>query len=312
MTSKTIRIGTRGSRLALWQAYKAAEELQKAGLATEIVIIETKGDKILDTTIAKIGSKGVFTEELEVQLREKTIDIAVHSAKDMQSELPDDLHLLAFMEREAVHDVLVSYLPAVDLQNSQLVLGTSSTRRVAMLRRFYPHVKVVDMRGNLQTRMKKLQDGACDALVLAYAGVHRMEYGQYIVANLPTEQFTPPVGQGSIAVEAAKDLDKDLAHQIRQVLNHTETEYRLLAERAFLRELQGGCSIPTFALAQLTDNQLFIHAGLIGLDGKEFFEAKATGTPQQAELLGKQVATEVLQQGGAATLHEIKQALKKL
>lgn len=312
MTQQSIRIGTRGSRLALWQANKVAEMLQQAGLLTEIVVIETIGDKILGTTIAKIGSKGVFTEELEVQLRNKTIDIAVHSAKDMQSELPEDLHILAFMEREQVHDVLVSYNKGFKLQpNQQFVLGTSSTRRVAMIRRFYPKIKVVDVRGNLQTRMKKMEEGLCDALVLAYAGVFRMNYGQHIVTHLPTDQFTPAVGQGSVAIEACKDLESEKATIIQQVLNHAETAYRLQAERAFLRELQGGCSIPTFALAHLVGNEIAIHAGLISLNGKQLFEARATGSKQEAEQIGKKIAIEVLANGGEEALQEIKKQLRQ-
>src|SRR5690554_4482100 len=173
---KRIRIGTRGSKLALYQANHVAGLLKLKGLDTEIVPIETLGDKILDVSISKIGSKGVFTEEIEEQLRAGHIDIGVHSAKDMPSELPDGFELVAFTERELVNDVLVSLDKNITLDTNPLVVGTSSNRRLATLKRFYPHVKTVAMRGNLQTRVAKMEAGQCQALLLAYAGVHRMGY----------------------------------------------------------------------------------------------------------------------------------------
>jgi hydroxymethylbilane synthase len=155
LNAQTIRIGTRGSALALWQAHHIATLLTKGGLLPQIVTFETKGDKILDKSLAKIGSKGVFTAELEEGLREGAVDIAVHSAKDMQSQLPQDLEIIAFTERELTNDVLISFNKSVSLENNQpYVVGTSSTRRVAMLKHYYPHIRTVDMRGNLQTRMK--------------------------------------------------------------------------------------------------------------------------------------------------------------
>ncbi len=197
-----IKIGTRGSKLALWQAYYIENLLQKGGIETEIVIIETKGDKILDRSLSKIGSKGVFTQELEDQLRSGVIDIAVHSAKDLQSELDSDFEIIAFTEREHANDVLVSHNSNLSLTSGEsFTVGTSSTRRIAMIRHFYPHIKTVDMRGNLQTRLRKLEEGHCDALLLAYAGVHRMEYDDKIAEHLSLDEFTPAVGQGSVAVE---------------------------------------------------------------------------------------------------------------
>lgn len=307
-----IKIGTRGSQLALWQAHEIERKLKVAGLSSEIVVIDTKGDKILNTTIAKIGSKGVFTEELEEQLRKGTIDIAVHSAKDMQSDIADDLDIIAFTEREKVHDVIVSYQKDFQLNTkNKIILGTSSTRRVAMMKRFYPNIRTIDVRGNLQTRMRKLSEGLCDALVLAYAGVLRMNFAQHIVKNLSVDEFTPPAGQGSIAVEIARTLDNDLVQEIRQAINHVETEFRLKAERSFLKTLQGGCSIPTFALAQLADDELTIRGGLVSLDGKLMVEATAVGTKIDAESLGKEVAEKVLADGGEKILSDIRQQLSK-
>jgi hydroxymethylbilane synthase len=213
-----IKIGTRGSKLALWQAYYVEDLLQKGGVETEIVIIETKGDQILDRSLSKIGSKGVFTQELEDQLISGDIDIAVHSAKDLQSQLDDAFELIAFTEREKANDVLVSHDTSLSLKSGEsFVVGTSSTRRVAVLKHFYPHIKTVDMRGNLQTRLRKLEEGQCDALLLAYAGVHRMEYDDKIAEHLLLDEFTPAVGQGSVAIECAVTLSDDKKDIIKRL-----------------------------------------------------------------------------------------------
>jgi hydroxymethylbilane synthase len=307
-----IRIGTRSSQLALWQAHYVAAMLQQSGFQTELVLMETIGDKILNTTIAKIGSKGVFTEELETALRTGDIDIAVHSAKDMPSELAEDLKLLAFTERENVQDVLVSFRKDIDIQQTNTyVLGTSSTRRVALFKHFYPHLKTVDMRGNLQTRMRKLSEGQCDALVLAYAGVFRMNYAEHIVLHLPLSQFIPAVGQGSVTVECSVNLSPTLQEGIRKAVNHTTTEWQLLAERSFLHTLQGGCSIPSFGLATWQGTDLLMQGGLVSLDGKKLLKASAVGAAQDAKTIGKKVALDILEQGGDTLLKEIKGTLNK-
>ncbi|MEQ9165839.1 MAG: hydroxymethylbilane synthase [Fulvivirga sp.] len=306
-----IRIGTRGSKLALWQAYYVEEKLKLAGLATEIITIETIGDKILDVSIAKIGSKGVFTEEIEAKLLDGTIDIAVHSAKDMQSELPEPFELIAFTEREKVNDVLVSEKADINLDDKDLVIGTSSTRRVAMLKHLYPHIKTVPVRGNLQTRIGKMKDGACDALMLAYAGMFRMGYGDMIRHELPLNQFTPAVGQGSVAIECPTTLGGDKRKAIRKALNHELTEYRLLCERAFLRKLQGGCSIPVFGLATLNGDDITFEGGIVSLDGQKIIRKSVTGNKDKAEELGHNLAVEVLEAGGEKILKEIKTELGK-
>jgi hydroxymethylbilane synthase len=338
-----IKLGTRGSKLALWQAEYIKETLENGGLQVEIVIINTKGDKILDRSLAKIGSKGVFTEELEEQLRSGEIDIAQHSAKDLQSELAEDLELIAFTEREKVNDVLVSFDKSLTLESGKsFVVGTSSTRRVAMLKHYYPHIQTVDMRGNLQTRLAKLESGVCDALLLAYAGVHRMGYEEHITELISTEKFTPAVGQGSVAIECAKSLDPIKKAKIRELCNHTETEQQLLAERAFLRRLQGGCSIPVFgnAIAQAppaprggatiaphpqkrefnssinAESQILplggrgllsLTGGIISLDGSEMLKETVSG--ENPEELGLALAEKILNLGGDRILQEIKNAL---
>ncbi|MFD1145001.1 hydroxymethylbilane synthase [Larkinella insperata] len=305
-----IKIGTRGSRLALWQAYYIQDLLKAAEVESELVIIETKGDKILDRSLAKIGSKGVFTQELEDQLRAGSIDIAVHSAKDLQSSLPEDLAIIAFTERERVNDVLISHDKSLSLTSGrEFVVGTSSTRRVAMLKHFCPHIKTVDMRGNLQTRLRKLEEGQCDALLLAYAGVHRMEYDDLIAEFLPTEEFTPAVGQGSVAIEAASSLALDKLNTIRQLTNHEPTEACLKAERAFLRRLEGGCSIPVFGLATWQGEEISLTGGVVGLDGTELLRDRFNGPPAEAERLGHALAESILAKGGDEILRAVRQNL---
>lgn len=306
--SRKVKIGTRGSRLALWQAYHVEDLLRQAEIESEIIIIDTKGDQVLDVSISKIGSKGVFTQELEDQLLDGRIDIAVHSAKDMQSSLPAAFEIIAFTAREKENDVLLSPKKGIDIHNPEqsFILGTSSTRRVATLKHFYPHVKTVDIRGNLQTRIRKMEEGLCDALLLAYAGVHRMGYDSMIVEELDLMEFTPAVGQGSVAIEAAKTLEPALREQIMQACNHPETACRLKAEREYLRVLEGGCSIPVFALASLENEVLTLRGGIVSLDGKNRISFEVEGLSNQAEALGGQLADLVFAAGGKEILEQIK------
>lgn len=308
MPKTPIRLATRASRLALWQTEHVASLLNQAGLPTEIVPMQTIGDKVLDRSLTKIGAKGVFTEELEESLRRNETHLAIHSAKDVQSSLPPDLELVAFLEREQVNDVVISFQEDFDIAKSGILLGTSSTRRKALLRRFYPQANTAEARGNLQTRLRKLQEGQYDALVLAYAGVHRMGYDGLIRHVLPADRFVPPVGQGSIAVECSRFLGNDLKERIKAALDHPATHRCLLAERAFLRTMEGGCSIPSFALATLTEaGDLRLHGGLISLSGEEYVDFTQTAPAAQAEGLGMAVADYVLGHGGAAILASIRE-----
>jgi hydroxymethylbilane synthase len=310
-----IKIGTRGSKLALWQAHYVEDKLKAKGVETEIVIIETKGDKILDRSLSKIGSKGVFTEELEDQLRTGEIDIAVHSAKDLQSELASDLEIIAFTEREQVNDVMVSYNKNLSLQSGEsFVVGTSSTRRVAMLKHYYPHIQIVDMRGNLQTRLRKLEEKQCDALLLAYAGVHRMHYDDLIVEHLSLNEFVPPVGQGCVAIEASKSLADEKQLLISMVINDAQTEKCLRAERAYLNRLQGGCSIPSFGRVTFEENKqggwyLTMTAGLISLDGQKLIKITENSSVDDPSGLGIRVAEKVLADGGTEILKNIREGI---
>ncbi len=311
--SQLVKIGTRGSKLALWQAYYVEELLQKAGLQTEIVLIDTRGDQILDVSIAKIGSKGVFTQELEDQLLDGRIDIAVHSAKDMQSNLPDGFEIIAFTEREKENDVIVSNRKDISLADASkpILVGTSSTRRVSTLKYFYPHIQTVEVRGNLQTRIRKMEEGLCDALLLAYAGVHRMGYDEMIVSELDLDEFTPAVGQGSVAIEVAKNLESVVKEKIASACNHFETSLKLRAERAYLRVLEGGCSIPVFALANLEGDVLKLSGGIVSLDGKTRIAIDLEGDKNQPEALGQKLADAVFAKGGKEILDQIKLTLKK-
>lgn len=306
-----IRIGTRGSRLALWQADHIKSLLEKGGLTAENVIIETTGDKILDRSLSSIGGKGLFTEELEQQLRSGEIDIAVHSAKDVQSTLDPDLELLGFTTREIVNDVLLSADPAKKLDSdTAFTIGTSSVRRVAFLRHYFPHLNVTNMRGNLQTRLRKMEDGDCDALLLAYAGVHRMGYDALITEKIPETLFIPAVGQGSIAVECSVSLDSDKKETIKKLVNDENTETCLLAERAFLKTMQGGCSVPVFALASLRHDKLEISGGVISLDGTEFISDSMTAAfrKEEAAPLGLALAERIITKGGKLILDNIRAA----
>lgn len=303
-----IKIGTRKSKLAMWQTDTVAGFLNDAGMQTQISSMETIGDKVLDTSIAKIGSKGVFTVELEDQLASGVTDIAVHSAKDMQSILPDGFELIAFTEREKVNDVLVSDDGSIDISDTTkpLVIGTSSVRRRAFLSHYYPHVKIVEMRGNLQTRIMKMQRGDCDALMLAYAGVKRMGYEKMIVNEFDATAFVPPVGQGCIAIEASSSLAKEKRAGVRACLNNEESETCLLAERAFLRKLEGGCSIPAFGYATLAGEELLLTAGLASLDGENILKITEAGSSKEPEALGKKVGEYILDNGGKEMLAEIR------
>ena len=303
---KLIRIGTRGSKLALWQANHVASLISPSGYTTEIVPIETRGDQMLNVSIAGIGSKGVFTEEIEAQLLNGSIDIAVHSAKDLSSLIPDELELVAFTERELPNDVVLCFDKGFNLKRPGVRIGTSSTRRVAFLKHFYPQAEAVTVRGNIQTRIDKLKGGACDALILAFAGVHRMGFGHLIVEKIETSYFVPPVGQGSIAVQCHKKLTFDKKEIIARWVNHQPTEECIRTERAFLRTLEGGCSIPSFGYAWLEDNTITMKGGVISLSGQHMIKIKKSAPVEEGKELGKLLANEVLINGGADILADIR------
>jgi hydroxymethylbilane synthase len=303
-----ITIGTRKSKLAMWQTETVARALNANGIKTSILSMETKGDKILDRSIAKIGSKGVFTEELEEQLATGSTDIAVHSAKDMQSILPVGFSLIAYTQREKSHDVLVSTGAGLDISDTgrKIRVGTSSVRRIALLHHYYPHIETVPMRGNLQTRIKKMKQGDCDALILAFAGVKRMGYEDMIIHHFSAEQFIPPVGQGCIAIEAADSLSEDKRKLVRKCINNRKSELCLRAERAYLKRLEGGCSIPAFGHALLRDDTIHLTGGLANLEGSWLLSRTVSGISNDPERIGDELGTYILENKGREVLAAIK------
>ncbi len=308
-------MATRSSPLAMWQARHVAALLQQVGLETELIPLETIGDKKLEVTLSKIGDKGVFTQELEEMLLNGQAHLAVHSAKDMPSKLPEGLEILAFTKRENPIDVLVSDKPGFQLENKPLIVGTASTRRVATLARFFPQIKTTAVRGNLQTRIRKMKEGDCDALLLAYAGISRMGFSEMIQQELDIEIFTPAVGQGSLAIEASKNLDPKIKTIIFNALSEPNSQACLETERAFLRTMDGGCSVPVFGHAWIENGKMNLHGGIISLDGKEEIRKKAEliwpNTEQNVhQTLGITLAESILKEGGASILSKIKQTLR--
>ena len=303
---KSVRIGTRGSKLALWQAYYVAELLNKKGISSNIIPIQTKGDRIHKDSLIRENNIGIFTAEIEKSLKKGTIDIAVHSAKDLPATLPKGFHLVAFTEREQSHDVLVSFQKN-NLLNSSLSIkvGTSSVRRLAMLKRFFPMCTPIEIRGNLQTRIRKMNQGHCHALLLAYAGIHRMKLEKYIIQQMSIETFTPMAGQGSIAIEVHEDMPIKDQILFKSILNNPIAMNQIVAERSYLRSLAGGCSIPVFVSAAIQKTTLVLTGGIISLDGKEYIKEKVTGQKEEAEIIGKRLGQLVLQKGGKNILSKI-------
>lgn len=302
---KTIRIATRKSPLALWQANWVKDQLESSGLSAELVGVETKGDQILNSAIAEIGSKGVFTEELEELLSKGEVDIAVHSAKDLPSDLPEGFEIISIGPRHEINDVLVSQ-DSINLEET-LTIGTSSTRRIAQLGCFFPHLKTVPVRGNLQTRIRKMNEGDCDALLLAKAGVERMGYQHLVRHEFATDRLTPAAGQGSIAIEAHESIHPTIRKLIKAATNDEDAWRAISCERSFLKILGGGCSIPVFAHAVAEGGGLRLSAGILSLDGSEHVSCVESGNESME--LGQKTAAKVISDGGGEILAEIKKQL---
>ena len=301
--SDTIRIATRKSPLALWQAEFVKAELEKhhSNLVVELVPMSTKGDKILDTPLAKIGGKGLFVKELEVAMLEDRADIAVHSMKDVPMEFPEGLGLEVICEREDPQDALVSnqYASITDLPENAVV-GTSSLRRQCQLRAKRPDLVIKDLRGNLGTRLGKLDDGQYDAIILAAAGLIRLEMPERIAEKLSNDFILPAGGQGAVGIECRTDDLKTKA--LLAPLNHPETELRVKAERAVNNHLQGGCQVPIGAFATIEGETLKIDALVGAVDGSEIIQRTLSGPKQDAEKLGKMLAQQLLEAGAGKLL----------
>ncbi len=298
-----VRIGTRKSKLALWQANFVKEFLEKRwGVEVELVKITTTGDKILDAPLAKIGGKGLFVKEIEQALIDGRIDLAVHSLKDVPMVIPEGLALGAITEREHPHDVLISRdgkrlseLP------SGAKIGTSSLRRQVQIKRLRRDLQVEILRGNVDTRMRKLKEGMYDAIILAYAGVKRMGYESEITEVL--DYFIPAVGQGSLAIEIREDDER--IKELIEPLNHRESYIMAVCERAFLRKLEGGCQVPIGAFAEIQNGKVFIKGFISDLEGTKFIEGKKEGSIEEAEKVGERLAEDLLSRGGEEILRDI-------
>lgn len=303
--SPTLRIGTRGSPLALAQAYETRDRLSKAhGLDPEtiaIVIFKTTGDRVLDRPLAEIGGKGLFTKELEDALYADEIDLAVHSMKDMQTLLPDGLTLGATLPREDVRDAFLSLRYAsIDEVPAGSTVGSSSLRRQAQLLNMRPDLNVVGFRGNVQTRLKKLEEGVAAATFLAVAGLKRLKLEDRITAMIPTERMLPAVAQGAIGIEI-KAGDERTA-QLIAPLNHEPTALAVTAERAFLRKLEGSCRTPIAGLAELDGSRLVFRGQVLSPDGKVSYRVERTDAPERAAQMGVAAAEEILAQADPAVL----------
>lgn len=309
----TFRLGTRGSELALFQANTvAALLLQQAGVASEIVAIKTSGDRLADATLAQIGGKRLFVKEIEDALLAGDIDIAVHSSKDMPAMLPPGLQVGAVLQREDPHDAVVlpgnagtasSIHEVVSTLGRRPRIGTSSVRRIAQLVRLFPDATFLPVRGNLGTRLRKLDAGEYDALVLAAAGLRRLGRAERITAVVPADVCVPAPGQGIIAVEIREGDDR-VQHTVRQV-DDADAAWALRAERSVVMRLGGGCQMPIGVLAEPAGNELTVKGVVISPDGSRIVRAAATGARDDAERLGISVADELLRGGAGDILADV-------
>ncbi len=303
---ETIRIATRKSPLALWQAEHVAERLRQAhpGLEVELVKMVTQGDKILDTPLAKVGGKGLFVKELEQGMMEGRADIAVHSMKDVPMDLPEGFVLGAVLTREDPRDAFVSNrYAALDELPEGAVVGTSSLRRQCQLRAARPDLDIRDLRGNVGTRLGKLDAGDYDAIVLACAGLKRLGLGERITQALAPEQSLPAVGQGAVGIECRADNAAVL--DLVAPLNDPDTAVRVHAERAMNHRLEGGCQVPIAGYAELAHGVLLLR-GLVGsVDGRDVIRGDIAGRPEDAELLGRTLAEDLLARGADRILEAV-------
>ena len=293
-----ITIASRESLLAMWQAKFIQKQLTELYPQTEISILgmTTRGDQILDKTLSKIGGKGLFIKELEQALEDGRADIAVHSMKDMPMNMPEGMALAAITEREDPRDAFVSnqYTNLESLPAGSIV-GTSSLRRESQLRAQFPHLEVKPLRGNVQTRLRKLDEGQYAAIILAAAGLKRLELGERITSLLKPEESLPAVGQGALGIEC-RDHRTDLIELLKP-LHHLETAHCVKAERAVSRVLGGSCQVPLGAFAEVSNNTIQLRGFVASPDGKQMVSAELSGAPETGEVMGKQLAEDLKAQG---------------
>ena len=307
MKKDTIRIGTRGSQLALYQAELTKNTLLEKfpGLNVEIEIIKTKGDKILDVALSKIGDKGLFTKEIEAALLIDEVDIAVHSLKDLPTTLPDGLKLGAVLKRAEFRDALVS---KDGRKLSQLTpddtIATSSLRRKAGLMRINKNFNIIDIRGNVNTRLKKMEEGYCDAMIMAAAGLQRLGLDRYITEILGPEDFIPATSQGVIAIESRID-DEETDAYLKEI-NHTPTWDAIEVERGFLRSIEGGCQVPVGCYTQTNGEIITITGFVASLDGKTYLLEQESGNINEGRKLGEKLSHKLIERGAVKILDEIR------
>jgi hydroxymethylbilane synthase len=308
MKKETVRIGTRGSQLALFQAKLTKKKLLEKfpGITVEIVVIKTKGDKILDIALSKIGDKGLFTKEIETALLRNTIDIAVHSLKDLQTNLTEGLKLGAVLERGEFRDALISRdgrklneLTAGD------TIATSSLRRKTGLLRINKTLNIVDIRGNVNTRLLKMKKGYCNAMIMAAVGLQRLALDKYITEILDPEVMIPAVGQGVIAIESkSEDPRIDI---LLQAINHVETQNIIEIERAFLHSIKGGCQVPVGCYTKTEGNFISITGFVASIDGTEFLLDQESGFITEGKTIGEKLSKKLIEKGAGRIMENIRQ-----
>jgi hydroxymethylbilane synthase len=292
-------IGSRGSALALWQARHIAGKLEALGEQTRVEIIKTTGDKIQDVPLSQVGGKGLFTKEIEEALLAGAIDLAVHSMKDVPAEVPRGLVLAAIPEREEARDALIAHVPLADLKPGAKI-GTSSLRRSSQLRALQRGLIIETLRGNVDTRLRRLDEGRYDAIVLAAAGLRRLGWQDRIRELIPVDVMCPAVGQGALAIETRDD--SGAAQELARRLNHAETSIAVSAERALLSTLGGGCQVPVGAHARLDGGTIRIHAIVASPDGSRLLRGDHEGTDPS---VGVQLGSRLLDQGAREILSEV-------
>ncbi len=304
---KKITVATRGSMLALWQAEWVKSELEKKypDIEVELLKIKTTGDKITDVPLAQVGGKGLFTKEIEEALLRKDADLAVHSMKDVPTFFPEGLHLRAITEREDPRDALISHEPGLKLAELKpdAVVGTSSLRRKAQLLALRPDFKIEDLRGNVDTRLRKVKEGEYDAIILAGAGLRRLGWAKRITEYIDPDVMLPAIGQGALGIETR--VDDDDTNELVSFFDHRETSIAVTAERALLGRLEGGCQVPIAAFGTVDDSVVKLTGLVASVDGKRIIKDAISGPVEGAEELGVELAERLLKNGAHEILSEL-------
>jgi hydroxymethylbilane synthase len=307
MSKTTLRIGTRGSKLALYQAEQVKKVLEDldSSLLVELKIISTKGDEVLDVALSKIGDKGLFTKELEVAMLNGEVDMAVHSLKDLQTDLAEPFQLAGVLPRANFRDALVSrnHKKLSEFTSNDRI-ATSSLRRKAGLLHINRHFQIIDIRGNVNTRLKKMEEGYCDAIIMAAAGLERLGLERYITEIIEPDTMIPAVSQGVIAIETRSD--NTFVNQIISKINHLPTWNEIIAERAFMRTLQGGCQVPVGCYTKSKGETMEMIGFVSSVDGEKYILENVSGQTANPESLGILLAQKIISKGGDAVLREVR------